>query len=449
MRCPSEVHLEVYVKYLGKAWLIIFLMASLTGCTWLQQIGSDAPTVQPTSTVDLSPTPFQEVTPTRAFPPAPGRMTLKLWLPEFLDPYNETAGGSALTTQLNAFSTQNEKVQVEVIAKNDTGPGGLLSLLTTAVDVAPAILPDVIVLNTADVQIAANAGFIQPVNEVSVSWSDFYPFAVEGLDVDNNEVYGLPFIADADHMAYRIGVADSPPLSWTSVVTYGYTMLFPAGSPDALADDALLAAYIGSGGSVIDEEGMAMLDRLYLEQVYAFFFDMTRQGLINTERALSLPDADAAWTLYQEGVGALSPVPVGLYWQNPAQGSRPVWMPNAQEKPTAIVRNWSLAVVTTDPNRQIAASKLISWLVDPRHMSELSRSALLLPTRRHAVRLWGLFPEDQMFLHVLLENGIPSLPPEVDTPVRRALQFGLVAVLRQDVLSPEEAATFAMTNLRR
>ena len=424
-------------------------MAFLAGCTWLQQLGGGTPAPQSTPTVVSSPTPFQEVTPTRAFPAAPRRLTLKLWVPEFLDPYNETPGGSALTTQLNVFSTDNDTVQVEVIAKKDTGPGGLLNLLSTAVDVAPAILPDVIVLNKADVQSAASAGLVQPVNEVSVSWSDFYPFAVDSVDEGDNEVYGLPFIADADHMVYRVGVADSPPISWTAVVTYGYTMLFPAGSSDALADDALLAAYLGSGGSVMDQDGKAFLDRLYLEQLYAFFFDMLRNGLVNTDRALSLPDAEATWQLYQEGVGHLSPVPVGLYWQYPVQGSRPIWMPNAQEKPTAIVRNWSLAIVTTDPHRQQAANKLIAWLVDPRHMSELSRSALLIPTRRHAVRLLGLLPEDQLFLNTLLENGIPALPPEVDTPVRRALQFGLIAVLRQDVHTPEEAATYAMTNLRR
>jgi ABC-type glycerol-3-phosphate transport system substrate-binding protein len=124
-------------------------------------------------------------------------------------------------------------------------------------------------------------------------------------------------------------------------------------------------------------------------------------------------------------------------------------MPNSQEKPTAIVHDWSLAIVTADPNRQQAAENLIAWLVDPRHMAELTRNALLIPTRRHAVRLWGLFPEDRIFLENLLENGIPALPPEVDTHVRRALQFGLNAVLRQEVDTPQEAATYAMTDLRR
>ena len=39
--------------------------------------------------------------------------------------------------------------------------------------------------------------------------------------------------------------------------------------------------------------------------------------------------------------------------------------------------------------------------------------------------------------------------PSVDTPVRRALQAGLTALLLQEVDSPEAAASTALTNLRR
>ena len=436
------------MKYSGRIWLILLLIPMLAGCTWLPQSGGEAPVTSPTPTTSPSPTPFAVVTPTRVFPPAPRRLTLKLWVPEFLDPYSEAVGGAALTAQLTAFSAENDRVQVEVIAKRDTGSGGLLNLLSTAVDVAPSIMPDLIVLSKADLRIAANAGLVQPLDAVPVSWTDFYPFAVEGVDVAN-AVYGIPFVARADQMVYRAGVAETPPISWTAVLTHGYAMLFPAGAPSGLANDALLAAYIASGGSVIDQDGKATLDRVYLEQLYGFFFDMIRLGLINTERALSLPDAQTAWQTYAEGIGDLSPVPVGLYWQNPPQDSHPIWVPSSQGKPVAIVRNWSLAMVTVDPNRQLASQALIAWLVDPRHMADLSRRALLVPTRRHAVRLWGLFPEDRMFLDTLLENSIPALPTEVDTVVRRALQYGLTAVLSQEVDTPEAAATYAMTDLRR
>ncbi|MDF1513373.1 MAG: extracellular solute-binding protein [Anaerolineae bacterium] len=427
---------------------IVILLVLLTGCTWLQQTGGVVPDLSPTPSATPSPTYVPEVTPTRAFQPAPQYLTLKMWVPEFLDPYSETAGGKALLTQLQAFSVQNDTVQVEVIAKRDAGPGGLLNLLSTAIDVAPSILPDVIVLNEADMKNAANAGIIRPLEDVSVSWSDFYPFAVSGLDIEQ-AVYGLPFVADAEQMVYRQGIADTAPISWTAVITNAYTMLFPAGSPDKLANDALLSAYIGSGGRVVEQDGQATLDRLYLEKLYAFFLDMLRYGLIDADQALSLPDTAAAWAVYQQGVGHMAPVSIGQYWQDPPQGSRPAWVPNALGKPTVIVRDWSLAIVTSDPDREQAANKLIGWLVDPGHMSEFSRSARLVPTRRHAVRLWGLFPEDREFLETLLDSGVPALSPDINISVRSALQFGLIAVLTEEVDTPEEAAVFALTDLRR
>jgi ABC-type glycerol-3-phosphate transport system substrate-binding protein len=436
------------VRYLKKSWQILFLVMLLASCTWIQQWVGEVPVPSPTPTSTILPTPSPVVTPTRALATIPRRLTLKLWVPAFLDPYSGEPGGNALTAQLKAFTIDDDTIQVEVIAKKDTGPGGLLNLLSTAFDVAPSVLPDVIVLNKGDLKDAVNEGLVQSIDGVSVSWSDFFPFAA-GPGAEESDVYGIPFIADADHMVYRSGIADTPPISWTAVVTNGYSMLFPVGSPEGLANDALLAAYIGSGGSVMDENGQPLLERVYLEQLYAFFFDMVRRDLIDTDTALNLPDTQAAWKMYQQGMGDMSPVPLGLYWQNPPQDSLPIWMPNAREIPTTIVQSWFLAVVTSDPNRQLAAQTLISWLVDPLHMAEFSRVAQLVPTRRQAERLWGIFPEDQPFIYSLLVTGIPAPPAEADVPVRRALQFGLIAVLRQDVDTPEEAATYAMTNLRR
>lgn len=426
---------------------VLLLLGVLTGCTWLQQLGEGTPATSPTPTVIISPTPTPEATPTSAFPSVSRPLTLKLWVPEFMDPYNDTDGGRALTTQLTGFSTENEKIQVEVVAKRDSGPGGLLNLLSSAIGVAPSILPDVIILNNADLKSAASAGLLQPLADISLSWSDFYAFATDNVHTDDG--YGIPFIADAEHMVYREGIAETPPISWTAVLTNSYTMIVPAGSPEQLADDAVVAAYIGSGGTVLDQDGHATLDRFYLEQFYGFIFDMLDAGLIDPNLVLTTADAQAAWEIFLGGTGDISPVPMGLYWHDSAREGLPTWMPTAQEKPAIIVRSWSIAMVTTDSQRQQAAQKLVAWLVDPRHMSELARDGSFIPTRRHAVRLWGLLPDDRIILETLLENGTPALPPEVDVPVRQALQFGLRAILTGDVETPQEAATYALTDLRR
>ena len=169
-------------------------------------------------------------------------------------------------------------------SKRVRGTGGLYNLLSTAYAAAPDVLPDLIVLDQHDLQKAIDGGYVQALEETLLQKTDFFPFA----QTEITTTYGIPFVALADHTVYRTGISATPPFSWTDVVTKGYSLLFPAAPADELADDALLAAYIGAGGDIIDEDGNAKLDRAVLEQLYGFIADMMAFNLINPDRVLLL-----------------------------------------------------------------------------------------------------------------------------------------------------------------
>jgi hypothetical protein len=57
--------------------------------------------------------------------------------------------------------------------------------------------------------------------------------------------------------------------------------------------------------------------------------------------------------------------------------------------------------------------------------------------------------EEVDFLSSLLLATEPSLPLGVDEPVRRALQAGLTLLLDEEETTAEEAATYALTVLRK
>jgi len=308
-------------------------------------------------------------------------------------------------------------------------------------------VPDLIILNPYDLQSAAKEGYLQPLSATPLKAKEFFPFAwTPGPYVTTT--YGIPLVVQADHMVYRQGASATPPFSWTDVLTGGYTLLFPAAPVDGLADNTVLAAYLGAGGAVVDENGKAKLDRQALEQLYRFFAEMKSRNLINIERVLSFPDAAACWATYQQEIGRLSAVPAGTYWSNPPQGSLPGWMPTPTGQPIAIGRVWSMALVSQDPFRQNAALKLLEWLTAPEQVADLTRATRLLPAQYDAIELWGLSPEETTFLTELLEGTVLSLPPAIDTAVRRALQAGLTAILQDEVETPEEAATYALATLR-
>jgi len=420
---------------------------------WLIGCSSEISPVIPTPlrlTPTLLPAPFLLSTPT--VPPMSQLISLRLWVPDFLDPYAETSAEMVLLEQLDAFNEIYPDVQAQVIVKKSFGPGGLYSLLSTAYAAAPDVLPDLIILNHSDLQLAIEGGFVLALENVVLAQDDFFPFALNSVQHDD-QIYAIPFLTQAEQMAYRSGVSVTPPFSWTDVLTKGYSLLFPAAPLDdavlPYTNDALLAAYLGTNGLVQDADGNPDLDPAALESVYQFFADLMVRSLINTERALALSNATECWATYEQGIGRLTPVPMGLYWDSAATGSAPGWMPTPKGQVVIIAHPWSLAVVAINPEYQEAASQLALWLTSPQPMGEIARSVQLMPTRASALDQWALLAEDMEFVSQLLASADLPLPLEIDLPVRRALQAGLRVLLSRDVATPEEAAAYALMNLRK
>jgi hypothetical protein len=123
------------------------------------------PTITPTPTPELQPM----------------IVTLELWLPEELNPYSGALGADALAQQLDDFSDAYPDVQVEVVVKKAHGRGGLLDFLRTARDAAPSVMPDLVVLDTVELETASGLGLIQPLDSLlsSVDVAERFPFAAE------------------------------------------------------------------------------------------------------------------------------------------------------------------------------------------------------------------------------------------------------------------------------
>jgi ABC-type glycerol-3-phosphate transport system substrate-binding protein len=439
-------------KLLGKIWLFVAVWAGAVGCSWVPDLPfGQAPAVTPVAATPESPVillPTETVTP--APQPSLEGITIELWVPELLSPYEDDDLSKTFAAQLAAFSSaySSRDARINTTVKKGTGVGGLYNLLTTASEVAPSILPDLLVLNQHDLLLAASEGLLQSLDNELPANADYYTATLTSLR-DSAGLWAFPYLARADQMAYRRGITDTAPLTWSDVISGNYSLLFPAASPEGLAADSLLQIYLGSGGRVVDQVGQASLDRASLERTYDFFFDLQRAGLLDVEHALKMPSAAACWSAYQAGLGDLTPVPFGQFWAEAAEEALPAWAPTEEGPPITLFYTWGIAVVTQDPARRESALLLARWLLDANHMGGVALAAGMAPTRRSALAAWGLVDEDLVFADTLLSHGVAALPPSIDTPVRRALQAGLVALLQQEVDTPEAAASMALTILRR
>jgi ABC-type glycerol-3-phosphate transport system substrate-binding protein len=471
--------------------LSIGLSLILTGC------GGETPT-----SVSAPPTPARSpLLPTITSTPTPELqpmiVTLELWLPEEFDPYGDKLGADVLAQQLDDFSETYPDVQVEVVVKKAHGRGGLLDFLRAARDAAPSVMPDLAVLDVAELEIAAGLGLIQPLDSLlsSADMAERFRFATESGTV-GEQTMGFVISADVMHLAYRPAVLDSPPISWTQFISPSVSFLFPAGGRGRQVNDATLIQYLAAGGSLTDGTGNPSLDEDVLLSVLGFYSDCvsaasaspvispavssvisptvlpTASLTISPATVLTVPlavsptvvlpavsmtisptvvlgirDADQSWELFKNGEGDIAVVQAGRYWLEADETFAPAPIPTRDGYPFSIARReWALVMVANDPARQALATLLFSWLVAPDHNGPWTQAAGYLPGTRSALRLWDMSNMDRVVLRNVLDAAIPAPRAEVMEVIGPVMQDALRAVL-QGWDTPEEGAASAVESL--
>lgn len=421
---------------------LIFAVLVLTACNLLARptpttatptIASPTPSPQATSPA-VSPTPTQ-----------PATTTLVLWTTEDFAPSADTPGGEVLAQQLAAFETTHPDVTIDVVLKKPYGKGGILDFLMTSSAAAPSILPDVVVIDTLELGTAARAGLVQPLdNLVSAELKeDLFPCAVQAGQV-GGQLVGLQFEADVEHLAYNLAKLETPPLTWTEVLTPDITYIFPAGGRDGMVNDAFLIQYYGAGGQLFNEMGQPALDQEILAAVLGFYRDGAAMGVIPPD-ALGYKSIADCWPVYLSAQVTLSNVDSDRYLADRdillSTGFAPI--PTRDGKPVTISRGWAWAVVTQDPERQILATRLLEWLLSPANNAAWNQATGHLPTRRSAFEHLDQEDEYVPFAYQQMENARPYPAALGYEQMSRALQQAVQDVLGGQ-MTPDAAAAAVM-----
>jgi len=421
--------------------LATLLILALVGCA---EAPSTPESVLPTPTPS-PPRPTVTPTPTRELEPM--IVTIALWLPEELDPYSGNPGAYLLAQQLDDFSEAYPDVQVEVIVKKARGRGGLFDFLRTARDAAPSVLPDLVVLDTADLETAAGSGLIQPLDDFlsPAEMADRFPFAAELGTVDG-QTFGFVVGANMQHAAYRRARFESLPVSWTQVISPPVPFLFPAGTGAQQIGDATLIQYLAAGGKLTDQDGLPWLDEDVMVSVLGFYSACISTGTISPTVVLSIKDADQAWDQFRGGAGEITVVPSTQYLRQADETFAPGPIPTDRGQPLSIARGRVIAMVTDDPTRQSLAMLLLDWLIAPDHNGEWTQAVGYLPGTNAALRMWDLPNADRAALRSVMEAAVPPPRTEVMAVVGPAMQEAVEALLRGRA-TPEEAAAGALEKL--
>lgn len=402
-----------------------------------------SPTAGPSIAWTPTPPAAGAVTPTPATPPpsatpAAGATTLRVWLPpDFAPDASISLGGKVLAAQLAQFEQAHANVVVETRIKAVSGPGGLLHALTTAYNVAPAILPNVIALNHDDLAAAAAAGLVLPLDKFfpSETLSDYYPFAQAMSRSESGDWVGLPFAADAPVLVYNTNFYATSPLTWTTVATG--TLILPGAEGSALT---VLDEYMALGGPIADGSGKLALNAEILAKALSFFSAAREAGILPMS-TLAYSDSAATWQAFRDGHATLTITSAGhfLAEYDRAPLAAATLIPAPGGKPLALAQGWSWAIVNTMPERQPEVAALLAWLNAPPQLSAWTQAAAVLPTRTSVLTRWAASPR-VTFAEMALTQAQLQPADKILSVIGPPLQQALADVLNQRATTLSAAA---------
>jgi multiple sugar transport system substrate-binding protein len=393
----------------------------------------------PTSSVKATATAVastEQAATTAAATPAPG--TLRIWLPPDFAPGGTTLGSDVLAAQLAHFQQTHPALTLEVRVKASSGTGGLLHSLAAAYNVAPAILPNVIVLNEEDLASAAAAGLVIPLDTFfpSQNLNDYYPVAQNMSRQENGERVGLPFAVDALVTVYNANFYATSPLTWTSVTTG--TFIFPGGDLTALT---ALDEYLALGGTLADSTGKLVLRVDLLAKALSFFRSARDIGILPTS-TLAYADPAATWQAFRDGHATVAVTSARQFLADYEQvaSAAGTLIPAPDGHPLALAHGWSWAIVNTQPERHADAAALLTWLTDPAQLAAWTQAAGVLPTRSSVLAGWTSSPR-AVFAGEVMANAQLKPTDAVLTKIGPPLQQALADVLNDRTTTALAAAS--------
>ena len=389
-------------------------------------------------------TPGETVTPAPRPTPTESAIELRLWLPESLASIGDDAGARVLDAQLADFDARHAGLTLSASPKKDRGSGGLLDLLRAARPVAPAVLPDLVLLSDADLAVAAREGLILPLDDVLdvASEAGLFGFARSAARIDG-KCMGLPLAADFDHLVFARDRLDAPPADWDDLISEAVPIAFGF-ADDGQVSDAALAVYGRLNGTLINVEGQPALTLDALARLLDLYRDARAAGVIAVS-SLNWSDADA-WDAFRSSDQALAIVRASRYLsaRGEARDLGFARLPSIDGQPVApIGRVWSLALVTRDPGRQALAVELMTHLSRSENAAAWTQAAHILPARAEALALWEAADEYVAFARGELNRAAPPPSPAALDAVSPAFLDAI-----RDVLAgrstPQAAATTAV-----
>ncbi len=427
------------------------ILIAVSGCQMGVSPGEaanqSAPTVVATATPRSVRTPMAVVTPTAANSDASASsvLTLTFWTVEPVSPQAEGELGAFMSKSLQAFERNNPNVKVNLILKKASGKGGILDFLRTAREVAPSILPDLVVMNATDLSQAYTEGLLQTLDDRldRPIVQDLLPAARRIGSVDNRLV-GVPLDLEMEHTVYNTQIFTATPALWADVLSSNAKYLFPAKGINGLVNDVTLGQYFSAGGNFHNDQGTLKIDERVLEDVLTFYYQALKKGIIDSS-ILEAAAPEDLWPTYLKETAGLAQISVRQYLIDRKKLGSTTYAPlpvqSSQDTSVAVTRSWALVLITNDINRQRVALRLIEWFLSTSNNATWNDLNKSIPSRDTAFQQLAGDDPYWVFLGEQLNTAQPRPSFSGYDQLGRIIQQAVEQVIRGEATPREATAT--------
>ena len=419
--------------FLAGLFILVILLA---GC-------AESPLPESNSTPQPSPTPTDSILPTQeSTQTAPGLTTLRLWVPPEFDPTSDTQAADLLQDRLDQYTEQRPDIRIETRVKASSGSGGLLDSLSSANAAAPLVVPDLVLLPRASLEIAALKGLLIPFDGLtdSINESDWYPYAQE-LGQLQTSTFGLPFAGNALISLYRPSEIEMPAATWLSALEAGQPIAFPAAEEEAYFP---LAEYLSTGAPIQDADGRPFLENAALTDVLTFFREAESAGVMPFWLTQFTND-EQSWEAYTDNQADTTVTWINRYLSTLPGDTAAAPIITQDGTPFTLASGWVWALSNPQTERHAVSVDLAEFLTSSDFLSEWSETAGYLPTRATALEGWSNIALRNLVTRVV-ESARLIPPNEVMAVIGPALNQATVDILKRQS-TPARAAIEAIESL--
>lgn len=362
---------------------------------------------------------------------------LVIWVPDQLLERNSPLLLELIQRQTELFVNKHPDISVDVRIKNSKGPSILLDTLQNTSLAAPASLPDLILVDREEMEVAALKGLLIPFDGATdILAANDWMESTRQLATIQGSTFGIPIASDA--LVYLSPASEKktlPPL------TEGKPILCYLNDPKAFLP---LSLYLAAGGSLVDEMGNPTLDRA------AFLSDI--QQIKKAQDTGALP----SWVMDITG-----PTDINRYYTSGRGNRLAVWYAETAESilseseiseftdaagnPATLVRGWFWAMTQPDSSRRKVTVELAETLAEESFLAEFQQTARLLPVRQSPKVLENPALVSQA---KIVANGRP-IPDGLFLVTLSPIFQDAIRQIYTGLSTPEEVVDLVMTQLKR